>query len=229
MGSVSHAMGVNATAPAVDPSGAVPMVGGQPYDPNRIYTNPAKAEAARQIAIKQGTARVNSVFDDPARAAQHAQFLDAIRQYYTQDANRQKAIADRNQRFSMARSGLTGGSAATDANVTLGQEYSKGLLSAENKAQGAYSDLQQQDEQSRTNLLNMVRSGMDATTAAQRAGGIMQANAASAQTNALAGGLGDVFGQTTKNYQTQQDAYARHRGVLDAYGSIYGAKNPYSS
>jgi hypothetical protein len=206
-----------------------PLIGGQPYDPNRIYTNPAKAEAARQIAIKQGTSRVNSIFDDPARAAQHADFLKAIRDFYTTDANKQKGIADRNLKFSMARSGLTGGSAANDANTTLGEEYQKGLLGAENKAQGAFSDLQQQDEQSRLNLLNMVRSGMDATTASQRAGGIMQANAASAQSNALAGGLGDIFGSTADTYKTQQDAAARRQGVRDAYGSFYGAKNPYGS
>jgi hypothetical protein len=204
-----------------------PLIGGQPYDPNRIYTNPAKAEAARQVAIRQGTERVNSIFDDPARAAQHEAFLKAIRDYYTTDANRQKAIADRNLKFSMARSGLTGGSAAVDSNRLLGEEYTKGLLSAENKAQGSFSDLQQQDEQARLNLLNMVRSGMDTTTAAQRAGGIMQANAASAQTNALSQGLGDIFGSTTQTYQRMQDAAARRQGVRDAYGSVYGAKNPY--
>jgi hypothetical protein len=204
-----------------------PLIGGLPYDPNKIYTNPAKAEAARQIAIKQGTGRVNEIFDSPERAAQHADFLKAIREFYTTDANKQKQLADRGLKFSMARSGLTGGSAANDANVTLGEEYTKGLLGAEQKAQGAFSDLNQQDEQSRLNLLNMVRQGMDVGTASQRAAGGWQANAASAQANAMTQGLGDIFGQTAKNYQAQIDAQARRQGTRDAYGSFYGAGNPY--
>lgn len=223
-GGGGHGGGAPITSTAPD---GTPLVGGQPYDPNRIYTNPAKAEAARQIAIKQGSANVNSVFDDPARAAQHDNFLKAMRDYYTQDANKQKLVADRTLKFSMARNGLTGGSAANDANVTLGEEYTKGLLGAENKAQGAYADLQQQDEQSRLNLLQMVRQGMDATTAATRSGAALQANAGSAQASGMAQGLGDIFGGTADIYKSQQEAAARRQGTLSAYGSIYGARNPY--
>jgi hypothetical protein len=204
------------------------MIGGQPYDPNRIYTNPKKAEAANQVRIKAGTSAVNSIFDSPERLKQRQDFLTSLRDYYSADANKQKGIADRNLRFSMARGGLTGGSASNDANRNLGEEYQKALLTADQKAQGAYSDLQGQDEQTRLNLLSMVRSGLDTTTAGQRAGALMQSNAASAQSNALTNGLGDVFGSTAQIYKTQQAAADRRRGALDAYGSIYGPKNPYS-
>lgn len=217
-----------ANTTGVDANGN-PLIGGKPYDPNRIYTNPARAEAARQIAIKQGSAAVNSVFDDPARAQQHTDFLQALRQFYTSDANKQKGIADRRLKFSNARSGLTGGSAAVDSNRTLGEEYSKGLLDAENRAQGAYSDLQNQDEQTRLGLLSAVRSGLDMTTAAQRAGAAMQGNASSALSQGLSRGLGDIFGETANTYKTGEDAAAKRRGVIDAYGSIYGARNPFAS
>lgn len=198
------------------------------YEEGRIYTNPAKAERARQITIQRGTEKVNSIFDDPARQAQHDDFLRAIREFYTTDANKQKAVADRTMKFSMARSGLSGGSANVDANRQLGEEYTKGLLDAENKAQGAYNDLNSQDEQARLNLLSMVRSGMDTTTAAQRAGAAIQSNAAAAQTDTLANGLGDIFGTTAQNYKRQQEAADRRRGVTDAYGSVYGSKNPWA-
>jgi hypothetical protein len=199
------------------------------YDPDKIYGNPENAERARQMTIKLGTDKVNSIFDDPARQGQYDQFLSAIRDFYTADANKQKGVADRNLRFSMARSGLTGGSASVDANRTLGEEYTKGLLDAENKAQGAFEGLKGQDEQSRLNLLSMVRSGMDTTTAASRSGAAMQNNASGAQTEALAGGLGDIFGNTAQVYKTQREAAERRRGITDAYGSVYGAKNPYGN
>lgn len=198
------------------------------YEEGKIYGDPKKAERARQMTIQLGTARVNSIFDDPARAAQQGDFLKAIRDFYTQDANKQKGVADRQLKFSMARSGLTGGSAAVDSNRTLGEEYTKGLLDAENKAQGAYSDLQAQDEQTRLGLLSAVRSGMDTTTAAARSAAAIQQNAAGAKNDALASGLGDIFGSTAQTYKTQREGADRRRGVIDAYGSVYGSKNPYA-
>lgn len=199
------------------------------YDPNKIYTNPENAERARQMTIKLGTEQVNSIFDDPSRANSRNEFLKAMREFYTSDANRQKGVADRNRRFSIARSGLTGGSADTDSRRQLGEEYTRGLLDAENRAQGAYQDLLGQDEASRLDMLASVRAGMDTTTAAARSAAAMQTNAGAAQTKALSEGLGDIFGTTAAAYNAQRDAAERRRGIIDAYGSIYGAKNPWSS
>lgn len=197
------------------------------YDPDKIYTNPENAERARQIKIKEGTAAVNAAFDDPTRETNRQGFLAAIRKLYTDDANRQKGIADRTRRFSIARGGLTGGSADADSRQMLGEEYTRGLLAAENKAQGAYADLTNQDEQARLNLLSAVRAGMDTTTAASRAGAAISNNVQSAQSNAQMQDLGDLFGNSAKIYEAQQEGAARRRGVLDAYGSLYGANNPY--
>jgi hypothetical protein len=182
----------------------------------------AKAERERQYHIEQGTSRVNAVFDSPDRAAQLNDFLAAVRENYMMDANRQKTIADRKLKFSMARSGLTGGSAAIDSNRLLGEEYTRGVLDSENLAQEAQGDLKAQDESSRLGLLSMIRSGLDSTTAAQRAGAAMQSNAQSASGKALAGGLGDIFGGTASLYKDQQEAAERRRGERAAYGSIYG-------
>lgn len=199
------------------------------YDPNAIYKNPDRAEWARQVAIKLGTHNVNSIYDDPARKAQQQAFLASMRDFYTSDLNRQQAIAARNRKFSTARGGLTGGSADVDSKRLLGENYNKGLLDAETKAQGAYSDLVGRDEASRLDLLASVRAGMDSTTAAARSAAAMRDNASAAQTQAIQGGLGDAFGSTAALYKQQQDAADRRRGMLDAYGSIYGTKNPYGS
>lgn len=180
-----------------------------------------RQEEKRQAAIAAGTKAVDRVFDAPTRVAQQQDFIDALRQHYRTDADRQKADADRKLRFSMARGGLTGGSAAADGSRNLGEEYAKGLLDAENKAQSAYADLVAQDEQSRQALLSQVRSGMDATTAASRAGAQMRANAGVASADAMATGLGDIFGNTAQLYKDQQEAAERRRGTRDAYGTIY--------
>ncbi len=182
----------------------------------------AKAEQERQLAMTAGTNRVNAVFDSPDRASQHQDFLKAVREHYLTDINRQKTVNDRRLKFSTARSGLTGGSADVDSRRTLGEDYQTGVLNAENRAQGALSDLQGQDEQSRLNLLSMIRAGLDSTTAAARAGSAMRVNAQGAQATSMADGLGDMFGNTASIYKTQQEGAERRRGARDAGASLYG-------
>lgn len=182
-----------------------------------------EAEKTKQQGIDATTSRINSIYDSSARQNQYQDFINAVRSDYTADAQKQKTVADRNLKFSMARNGLTGGSASVDANRTLGQEYQEGLLSAENKAQGALSDLKSQDESSRLNLIQLAQQGLDATTAASRANSATQAAAQTSKSDALASGLGDVFGQTSKTYQAQQDAAAKRQALLaPTTGSLYG-------
>lgn len=179
-------------------------------------------EAERQFKMGEATNRLNAVFDSPERQAQIAAFLAALRDQYGTQLNRQKKVQDRNLKFSMARSGLTGGSAAVDANRLLGEEFSEGLVNAESRAQEAVGSLRSQDEASRMGLISMIRSGLDSTTAASRAGSAMQANAQSAQGAAMSQGLGDMFGGTAALYKQQTEAAERRRGERAALGTIYG-------
>jgi hypothetical protein len=181
-----------------------------------------QAEAERQAQIRAATERIDAAFGSPARQRQYDDFLGALRDYYTQDAQRQKVIADRNQRFALARSGLTGGSAAVDAGRTLRDEYNRGILSAERQAQGALSDLMAQDQQSRLNLIQLAQSGADAATTAQNAANAMRVNIAGAQSSARAQGLGDIFGGTADLYRRQQEAAERRRGQTAPLGTLYG-------
>lgn len=182
----------------------------------------AEIEAERQRKIQEGIAGVNSVFDSPERKAQYDDFAKALRENYTKDATRQKGVADRQMKFSLARGGLTGGSADADARRAAGEEFSRGILTAENKAQDAVADLRGADEQSRMNLIQLVTSGLDATTAAQRANAVMQSNAAGRQAQGFTEGLGDIFGNTAATYKRQQEAAAFRRGQLAPVGSLYG-------
>lgn len=200
---------------------------GSNHDARDIYEDQKLEEKRREKRIASATDRVNTVFDAPTRAAGREDFLRALRENYMRDLTKQKTLADRRLRFSMARSGLSGGSAAVDANRTLGEDFTSGLLNMENRAQAGLADLEAQDEQSRLGLLQMVRNGMDATVAAQRAGAAMRTNIENAKTSNLVNGLGDAFGNTAAIYKTQQEAQERRRGARDAGVSIYGAKSPY--
>lgn len=182
-----------------------------------------QAERERQARIAETTAAINEAYDAPTRQAQYTDFLNAVRQNYVSDANRQKTVADRNLKFSMARSGLVGGSADVDAKRTLGEEFTRGILDSENKAQGALADLRSQDEASRLNLIQLAQQGLDSTTAAQRAGAAIQASAQGAKADSMAKGLGDIFGTTASIYKQQQEADARRRGQLAPVGSLYGS------
>lgn len=187
----------------------------------RAQREAERAEADRQARIRQTTARIDATFDSPERQRQYDDFVGAMRDYYTQDAQRQKVIADRNQKFALARSGLTGGSAAVDAGRTLSDEYNRGILSAERQAQGSLADLMSQDQQSRLNLIQLAQSGADVSTAGTNAANAMRVNIAGAQNSARSQGLGDIFGATAETYKRQQEAAERRRGQQAPLGTVY--------
>lgn len=182
----------------------------------------AQTEAERQAAIKQGVSDVNATFDAPGRQKQYDDFATALRANYTDDATRQKSVADRQLKFSMARNGLFGGSADADARRASGEEFQKGILTAENKTQGAVADLKGQDEEARMQLIQLVTNGLDATTGVQRAGSRMQSNLEGRQAQGYADGLGDIFGNTANTYKKQQESAAFRRGLTAPQGSLYG-------
>lgn len=189
---------------------------------DRAAREAQQAEQERRRSIAEGTSAVNRIFDAPARQQQYSSLVEAVRKLLTGDLTQQKGIADRRSKFALARSGLVGGSQETDSNIRRGEEFQRGALDIENRAQGAGADLRAQDEGTRSSVLQSIYAGMDATTAAQRAGSAMQANAGAARGQALAGGLGDIFGSSADTYRRQEEAAERRRGVRDAQGSIYG-------
>lgn len=185
-----------------------------------------QSEAQRQAQVAATTQRINDIFNSPQRQQQYSDLGNSLTSFYTNDANRQKAIADRNLMFSEARSGLTGGSAAADAGNLLSDEYTRGLLSAGQKAQGAVAGLEGQDQQTRAQLTQLAQNGLDSTTAASQAASAMSAGIGNAQNSAAAQGLGDIFGQTSALYQQQQQA-AAFRKSMGAYGP-YSAAGSFS-
>lgn len=182
----------------------------------------ARAEAERQAGIKDTIGKINSVYDAPGRQKQYSDFISAVRDKYLQDATRQKGVADLQNKFALARSGLNGGSRAVDSKRLLGEEFQQGVLQSENKAQGALGQLKSADNQSRLNLIQLAQGGLDATTAAGRALANTQSGIESARADATSQGLGDIFAGSAAAIKKQQDAAALRQGRTAPIGSLYG-------
>lgn len=180
-----------------------------------------RQERERQAAIGQSVGRINAVFDNPNRQKEIDDFLGATREFYTQDLNRQKTVNDRDLRFSLARSGLTGGSVAADTFQRAGEDYNRGLLEADRRAQGAAADLRTQDEQNRMNLIAMAQSGLDATTASQQAANALRNNLAAGKATATAQAMGDAFGGFAETIKRSREQAAERRGYRDLYNALY--------
>jgi hypothetical protein len=179
------------------------------------------AEARRQAQIAQTTRRINQIYDSPDRQKQYADFGSAQRDLYMQEADRQKGVADRELKFALARSGLTGGSAAVDANRRLGEEYSKGVLESERQAQAAVANLRQSDEGSRANLMALAQSGLNASAASTQAAAALRSNLESAQSASRVDSLGDLFGSVMTAKKRSEEEQAKRRADR-AYTNNYG-------
>lgn len=188
---------------------------------NRAANEANRAEQARMAAIANTQGRVNEVFDSPGRAADIADVVGAVREYFGDDLSRQKTDSDRALKFALARGGQIGGSTQVDQQKVLGDEYGRGLLEVERRALGAGTDLQAADQDARGRLISLATSGLDATTGAAQAAAAMRTNLESAKSTNMANGLGDVFGGIKGFADRARDAAERRRGNADAGWNLY--------
>jgi len=181
-----------------------------------------RMEQQRRTNIANTTARINDAYRNPQREADIAGFLDATRQFYRGDLDRQHEATQRGLTFALARSGLTGGSVAADQSRTLGEDYQRGILQADRLAQGHANDLRNADEQTRMNLISMAQNGIDDTGAGMQAAQLMQSNLAGAQAQLKANTLGDVFGGFGTLIKHSRDSADARRANRDFYQLFYG-------
>lgn len=188
---------------------------------NQAQQQAAADEAKKNADIQASIAGINKIYDDPSRQGQYDQLAKDTTKYYTDDVNRQEAVAARKQKFALARQGLSGGSESAYQGKVLGQDYTKAILQATQKGQQAEASLKSQDEQTRENLVAMAESGLDAGTASQQATRSLQSNLLSSQSGATADSLGSLFGDVTSTYQASQDAKAARQGALYGYSGLF--------
>ncbi|MFY4004893.1 hypothetical protein [Achromobacter denitrificans] len=180
------------------------------------WTEPTYRDVVDQAAVDQalrdgqvytGVERIAGV----DRNAMYDQQRKAVTDLNRRDVDRQFLDAERANRFGLARSGLTGGSADIDSNAELTRRTNEGLIKAAGIGDQAAADLQTADERSRQNLISMAQSGIDTGQAAQMALSQLDANSANAASARSGATVGNLFSDLSQAYlygQQQQGAKA---------------------
>jgi hypothetical protein len=150
------------------------------------------------------------------------------------DIDRQYEMAERDNRFGLARAGLFGGSADVDSNALLQQKTNEGLMRARGIGDAAAADLKLGDERSRQQLISMAQSGIDTGTAegmALRGLDAAAQNAPGARAGATIGSLFDdlgaayLFNQIRAGQQAGANLYGQDYGVPDTRKSYGGDRH----
>ena len=221
-----------------DPTGLIQKSGASKVlDPLGLTKTAKQGESAADVAarlemerlerIRESQGRINQVFDNPRRARDIADFVSATRSKLMEDLNRQNTDAARELKFSLARGGLSGGSVNVDQNRRLTDEYNRGLINVEGRAQGAGAQLEAADQDARARLIQLATSGLDATTAASQAAAGLRSNFENARSQAFGEQLGDQFATIGGFVKARKDEADRRRATRDSGFNLYGGGAAY--
>jgi len=180
------------------------------------------ANANQQLQIQNATTQIGQAFNNPQRQQDINNYGAKLQDFYTGQVNNQEAINARNLKFAMARSGLTGGSAAVDSNNQLQKDYTQGLLTATGAATAGKTALEQADINSKNQLTGLAQQGGYTGVLPMQTAEAMNTNLQSAQNYGNANALGNLFQSTAGIYNTEQTAAANRRAQQNPLGSIYG-------
>lgn len=194
---------------------------------NKATEAAAAADANRTQGIKNAVSQITSAYSSPQRTAQYETYGKNLNDYYTGQVNEQEGVNARNLKFALARSGLSGGSAAVGANTQLQKDYSKGLLTASQQAQGGESALKQADINSKNQLISLAQQGNYTGAIPQQVLSAQQAALGTAQNFGNAQSLGDLFKGTGDIYRSEQVAAANRQAQMNPIGGPYSSKSPY--
>lgn len=174
------------------------------------------AEAERKKQVANATSAITNAFGGSQRKGQLDAFIKALRGEFTSEAGRQKVSADRRAKFSLARSGLTGGSAAADTKVGIGKQFQKGLLESERLSQASLADLISADQASKQSLIALAQGGSSVASAAANSATALQSNIAGARSRNNVESLGNIFADTADVSRAAEEAAERRRGLRES-------------
>jgi hypothetical protein len=182
----------------------------------------ASANADQQAQIQNSVNQIQNAYGSPNRQSQYTAYGNNLQNYYTGQVNNQEAINARNLKFAMARSGLTGGSAAIDSNTQLQKDYTQGLLQASQAAASGVNSLKQADIGSENQLVSAAQGGGSIGSIPGQVATAQAANLGAGQNYANAGALSNLFAGTAGIYNAEQGAAALRKSQTSPFGSFYG-------
>ncbi len=182
----------------------------------------AQQNAQTQAAIQQSVNSINNAFNSPALQQQYQSYGRSLNKYYTNQVNNQQQVNARNLTFALARSGLTGGSAAADANTQLQKDYTQGLLQASQQAQGGEAALQNADINTKNALTSEAEAGDLTASNQSQIGQALSTNLNAASNYGNANSLGNLFAGTAQIYNNEETAAANRKAQGSPIGSLYG-------
>ena len=174
------------------------------------------AEDARKKQVADATGAIERAFGGTQRQSQLDDFIKALRGEFTTEAGRQKKIADRRAKFSLARSGLTGGSAAADTKTDIGRQFQTGLIESERLSQSSLADLIAADQASKRQLTALAQGGGSVASAAANSAAALRSNIAGARSSSSVASLGDIFASTAAVSSAAEEAAQRRRGLRES-------------
>lgn len=181
------------------------------------------AEKARQAQITAAMDKVDSIFGSPDRTAQYGKYKTDTFNVLKDSLDQNQQNASRKLNFGLIRTGNLGGSEDITQHGLLQQDYSKGLLDASNKAQGAEAQLEGQDQALKSNIDNLILNGMSATQATQQAMAGLQSNIQSAQETVAPATFDSVFGDLASAYLDDAANKGAAAGNSSGLGSYFQA------
>ena len=192
-------------------------------------TRARQEEEARQARIAQGTASVNSTFDEQF----NDDYYDSVAQSYLDYANPQLAThhadANRQLQYDLARGGKLDSSTRATKAADLQEAYDLGQQQIADEALSQSNDARGAVEDARASLISQLNATGDATGATNAASSRAAALSAPAGNyDPLANFFADFTSGLSQKY-AQERAYAASGGASSAaYSPIrYGAKSGY--
>lgn len=190
--------------------------GGGGYDP----TNDNKI--AEQNRIQAAVNRMNNLFGDEGSKefADRSKIYDKVRAdsqlKAMTDLNKDRDITERDNRFDLASSGLSGGSRDVDTNKDILDLYQQGVLKASNIGADAATSARAADEATRVKLVDSIRSGLDEGSAVGQAYQQMSNNAQRATVDANNQSLSGFFDRLNNANQQRKNNAGMSAGMVPA-------------
>jgi hypothetical protein len=155
-----------------------------------------------------------------ARSSLYDSTKEDTRAYYAKQLEEDREDAERQLKFAKARMGIVGSSMANDMDTEYQKALDKGLLSVANRADTAYTNLKNNDETARLNLISKIVAGVDQDTAVANALSTLQTNAEASKNEAQSEQMANVFSDLLNAYNT--NSYNKGAAAAKTYGSNTG-------